>query len=315
LTLAILGLLGGAIAYAYLARELATWVLALPFLLFAVNLAAAIATHAVFRRQTALLCFHLALIALVLLIAASRLTYLKGHLELTEGEWFDGTLTQFEAGPWHWGDLDRVRFSNQGFSIEYAPGVHRGPTRNLMTYVDAHGSAHRVSIGDSDPLIVRGYRFYTSFNKGFAPMFSWRATGSEDWHRGSIHLPAYPLHEYRQALEWTPPGSTLALWTMLQIDETLIDPSRSFQFRVPERHRLIVRVGELRHELAPGEQIELMQGTLRYEGLRTWMGYRVFYDWTIPWMLAAACAGVISLAAHFWKKFSAQPWDRTGGSA
>ena len=47
-----------------------------------------------------------------------------------------------------------------------------------------------------------------------------------------MHLPAYPLHEYRQALEWTPPGSSLALWTMLQIDETLMPRPMAIEFTI-----------------------------------------------------------------------------------
>ena len=311
LTLAILALLGAAIAYAYLTRQHATWMLAAPFALFALNLIAAIATHPAFRRQLPLLGFHLALIALVMLIAVSRLTYLKGHIELTEGEWFDGTLTEHEAGAWHVNTLERTRFSNEGFSIQYAQGVRRGPTRNQVRYVDEEGVARNGEIGDTEPLLLHGYRFYTSFNKGFAPMFAWQAKGTTAWQRGSVHLPAYPLHEYRQALEWTPPGSSLALWTMLQIDETLIDPARSFAFRIPEKHRMVVRVGDTRHELLPGQRLDLPQGSLVYEGLRAWMGYQVFYDRTIPWLLASCCMAVLCLAAHFWAKFARRPWDAT----
>lgn len=315
LTLLILVLLGAAIAYAYLTHRHATWMLAVPFALFGLNLIAAIATHPAFRRQVPLLGFHLALIALVVLIALSRLTYLKGHIELTDGEWFDGTLTEHEAGAWHRNTLERVRFSNESFSIHYAQGVRRGPTRNQVRYVDEAGVAHNGEIGDSDPLLLEGYRFYTSFNKGFAPVFAWQSKGTTAWQRGSVHLPAYPLHEYRQALEWTPPGSSVALWTLLQIDETLIDPARSFSFRIPEKHRVIVRVGDARHELLPGQRLDLPQGSLVYEGLRTWMGYQVFYDWTIPWLLASCCVAVLCLAAHFWSKFARRPWDATEGRA
>jgi cytochrome c biogenesis protein len=61
--------------------------------------------------------------------------------------------------------------------------------------------------------------------------------------------------------------------------------------------------------MVPGERYVLPQGTLVYEGLTAWMGYAVFYDWTIPWLLAAAAAAVASLSVHFWRKFAARPWD------
>jgi len=94
LTLAILLLLLAGVLYAYLQPGRSTWPLVLPLALLALNLSAAVATNTVFRRQTALLVFHLSLIAIVLLVAAGRLTYLRGHVELSEGEWFAGQLTE-----------------------------------------------------------------------------------------------------------------------------------------------------------------------------------------------------------------------------
>jgi cytochrome c biogenesis protein len=40
------------------------------------------------------------------------------------------------------------------------------------------------------------------------------------------------------------------------------------------------------------------------------MGYLVFYDWTIPWMLSACVVAVLSMGWHFWRKFAAKPWNR-----
>ena len=40
------------------------------------------------------------------------------------------------------------------------------------------------------------------------------------------------------------------------------------------------------------------------------MGYRIFYDWTIPWMLAACAIAVLSMAWHFAGKFASNPWNR-----
>ena len=149
----------------------------------------------------------------------------------------------------------------------------------------------RSTLGDSVPLVLRGYRFYTSFNKGFAPVFVWHPHAGRPVG-GSVHLPAYPLHEYRQAREWTPPGSTLPVWTMLQIDEPLLEGIGHERFRVPERHRIVLRIGDVRHELRPGDSVPLPGGTLQYQRLSTWMGYTVFHDWTKPWLLAACAVAV-----------------------
>lgn len=309
LTLVILAALGAGVVAAYLSETRTVWALVVPLALCAANLLAAIATNGVFRRQLPLLVFHLCLLALILLVAAGRLTYLKGQVELTEGEWFEGELTGREAGPWHQGRLGDVRFVNEGFRIEYAPGIRRGPTRNAVRYRDEAGRAGRAVIGDQVPLVLHGYRFYTSHNKGFAPTFLWTPTGGEG-QVGSVHLPAYPLHEYRQAQTWRLPGTGSEAWIMLQFDELLLDPERPDEFKLPDRHALVLRIGDRRWELGPGEGVDLPGGRLAYQGLRGWMGYTVFYDWTIPWLLAAALAATGSLGWHFWRKFARQPWDR-----
>jgi len=159
------------------------------------------------------------------------------------------------------------------------------------------------------PLSLYGYKFYTSHNKGFAPVFTWHSNAGEPV-LGSVHLPSYPAHEYRQAQTWTPPGSKTAVWVMLQFDEVILDPDKTSEFRLPAEHKLVVRAGEERRELRPGESMRLADGVLEYNGLRSWMGYTVSYDFTLPWLLAAGVLAVGSMAVHFWRKFAVRPWDR-----
>jgi cytochrome c biogenesis protein len=310
LTLAALFFFAGGVLYAYLSGVHTTLVLVPPLLLLSLNLLAAVLTNAAFRRSGPLLLFHLALIAVILLIAAGRLSYLKGHVELSEGEEFDGRLTEVESGPWHWSKLDQVHFTNDGFSIRYAPGLRRESTRNAIRYLDAGGNEMRTEIGDQTPLVLHGYRFYTSPNKGFAPTFIWYPAAGGEPLLGTVHMPSYPIHEYRQAREWQLPGTALKVWTMLQFDEIILDPEKPSAFRLPQNYRLIVRVGELRRELRPGQTLELPQGRLIYQGLRSWMGYTVFYDWTIHWLLATCLVAVGALGWYFWNKFAAHPWDQ-----
>jgi cytochrome c biogenesis protein len=308
LTLALIAMLAAGTFIALQHEDARTWPMVVPLGLLATNLLAAVMTNGVFRRQTALLVFHLSLIALLLLVAAGRLTYLKGHAGVTDGTAFDGRLSEVEQGPWHNGALSAVSFVNHGFTIDYAPGLQRGATRNDVAWQGADGSWQRANIGDQDPLVIAGYRFYTTFNKGFAPTFHWQGADGAALY-GSVQLPSYPMNEYSQALEWTPPGSRVPLWVMLDIDEVVLDPADHSTFRLPDKYTLVVRIGNVRHELRPGDSIELADGTLRFEGLRSWMGYRVFYDWTLPWLLAACAVAVASMGCHFWQKFAAKPWD------
>jgi cytochrome c biogenesis protein len=121
---------------------------------------------------------------------------------------------------------------------------------------------------------------------------------------GSIHLPAYPTHEYGQALQWKVPGTDIELWTMLKIEENVLPQDREFDFQVPLQHQLILRYRDQRYELRPGDELELSGGILRYQKLTTWMGYKIDYDWTRPWLLAAALIGLLGLFVHFILKFN-----------
>lgn len=307
LTLAGLALLAAGVLHVYLGGAPATWSLAGPLAVLALNLAAAIAVNRVFRASLPLLVFHLALLALVLLAAAGRLTYLKGRVELATGQRFVGGLLEQEAGPLHRSRLNEATFTNAGFTISYSPGLQRNETRNRVRWSEST-IAREAVIGDQHALALKGYRFYTSPNKGFAPLVAWRSPDG-DLHRGAIHLPSYPLNDYRQAQEWTPPGAAQSIWLMLDFDEVLIDPDQRSEFRLPGRHALVVRAGESRAVLEPGGRLAVAGGVLAYEGLTTWMGYNVFYDWTLPWLLAAALVAAASLAWHFWGKFVREGWD------
>jgi len=307
-TLVLFVVLAGGIFISYRVSDARTWPMVVPLFLLAANLLAAVGTNGVFRRQSAILVFHLSLIALLLLVAAGRLTYLTGHVGVTDGATFEGSLAKSERGPWHNGDLESIRFVNKGFTVDYEPGLQRGPTRNHVIWQSADGQWHNAEIGDQTPLIIAGYRFYTTHNKGFAPTFSWHADDDQIIH-GSVQLPPFPMQQYSQAAEWTPPGASAAVWVMLDIEEVVLDPEDRTRFRLPDNYKLVARIGEDRRELRPGDSIRLDNGTLVFEGLRSWMGYKVFYDWTLPWLLSACALAVVSLGCHFWQKFSAKPWD------
>lgn len=276
----------------------------------ALNLLAMIMTSQRFRLQRPLFIFHLALLAVIVLIALGRLVYLKGQAEVLEGEAFDGRLVSLDAGPWHpWG-LDRVSFVNHGFSIAYAPGLKRQETRNKVSWVDETGRRAEATIGDDKPLVLDGYRFYTSWNKGFSLVFEWQASGQAPV-LGSVNLPGYPGKALEQAQQWSLPGLPEPLWAMLQFEEDLIPADRDGHFRLPDDYQVVVRYGDQRRELVPGQTtvIDLPGGRLRYVGLRAWMGYQVTWDATIPWLLLASTIAVLSLSWHFWRQFSRQPWD------
>ena len=281
--------------------------LAAPLAALAANLAGAIATRAAFRRQPALLAFHLALLALVTIAAAGRLTYLKGTVELSEGEELAGVLHSREQGPLHMGSLERAAFVNLGFTVDYEPGIRRAHTFNRVGFRDAGGNARETVIGDDAPLKIAGYRFYTTSNKGFAPELVWTPRAGAP-QRGTIHMPSFPAALERQQLAWSPPGSTVVLDTRLDIEERLVDIEGRWRLQAPARHALVVQAGGERARLLPGESHRFAEGTLHYARVRMWMGYTVSYDWTLPWMLASALVAALALAWHYAERFRQQSW-------
>jgi cytochrome c biogenesis protein len=333
MTLLLLGLLGAVVVAGLLPQGgagaasggVSGLAVALVMVLLAFNLGMGLLHLPALTRRLPLLIFHVALLLLALLVGVGRLTALDGRFELTQGVVYEGQLIDSQVGTWHRGALEKLVFRHEGFEIDYAPGRKRGATRNQVSWVDEHGTVRTAVIGDHHPLVIDGYRIYTSPNKGFAPVLSWLpadvpppppAPGTRA-HRhvkpvkavGAVHLPSYPANELRQSREWTLPDGR-SVWVKLDFDETLIDSEQAASFRLPSQHTLVVRLGDdkpgeagQRAELQPGQGVDLPGGRLVYEGLRSWMGYRISYDPTLPWLLACALLAVWSLAWHYLRKF------------
>jgi cytochrome c biogenesis protein len=202
---------------------------------------------------------------------------------------------------------------NHGFTVSYAPGLKRLETRNRVTWLDDKGGEQSAVIGDDTPLVLNGYRFYTTWNKGFALLFEWQPSVGEPT-LGAVHLPSYPINSLKQAQQWQLPGVREPVWAMLQFEGDLIPNDRDGHFRLPDDYQVVVRQGEQRWVLTPGQDqvIDLPGGQLRYHELRTWMGYMVTWDATIPWLLVASTLAVLALGWHFWQQFSRRPWNPDG---
>ncbi|MDH3222006.1 MAG: hypothetical protein OEO19_20955 [Gammaproteobacteria bacterium] len=315
--LALVLLAAGIVIYYQFSPPGRLWFIVFPSLLLMVNFLLAVATRGILRQNWPLMVFHFALMLLVMLAFLGQMSYFQGTLELAENEVFSGDPRQLDnvsRGPWHRYALGDASFSNLGFRINYHSGVKRDRTVNRIAFDSGDAGRRIVEIGDHVPLVVGHYRFYTSHNKGYAPVFEWRPSGSDTALTGSIHLPAYPINEYRQALEWRVPGSDHRLWTMLKIDENVLPEDRPFEFRVPRQHRIVVRIEDRRYEMNPGDRLSLAGGVLRYRELSTWMGYKIDYDWTRPWLLATAIIGLMALFVHYILKFSLPGSERLRGA-
>lgn len=281
------------------------WVLVVPLALMAVNLFAAILSNPHINRQPGLLIFHLGLLSIVILVAIGRLTHLNGHIEIVEGQEFSPELLLGKRqGMFHGGAIDKVRFRQGYYTVEYDPGMARGLTNShvLVEYPDG-GREERV-VGDDRPLVLQGYRFYTTFNKGFTVLLTWQPDDGPPV-TGTVNLPSYPLFDYKQANSWTPPGgSEIKFW--LQLDTGLTATSDWVLDGRNSKGVLVVTTDQGRIELQPGQSTAIPGGTLRYERLLTWMGYAVFYDPTIKWLFFISMISVMGLSWHYWAKMGSR---------
>ncbi|NGZ29115.1 MAG: cytochrome c biogenesis protein ResB, partial [Magnetococcales bacterium] len=166
---------------------------------------------------------HFSLLVMIILIGLGRMTYLQGWVEVPTGGWFDGPLMGEEKGPWHGGNLDHARFRNLGFVVDFGPDLRPLKTRNRVEWLDASGQSVILEIGEGHPLVLANFRFSTSSNKGYAPMFMWLPAQGGEAVMGGIHLPSFPLFD-GQSNHWQIPDTELKILTLLQFDEPFPSP-------------------------------------------------------------------------------------------
>jgi cytochrome c biogenesis protein len=301
LTLVGMALLGAGALLVRNGQWSSSWWVTIPIALLTVNLLAAIAMNRRFRRQPTLLAFHICLLLIVLLAALGRTTRLEGRMEIAEGQPFDPASIEIVAqGPWHQWGLDEAAFEQGAISVEYSPGVVRGRTQSQIIVPSEQGDRRVVTVGDDRPLVVDGYRFYTSPNKGWAVRMSW-SDNEDDVQRGDLHLPSFPFMIRRQSNRWQLPTGEEA---ELSLEPMEVPMTESWVLESGEHQAdatVVLRIGDRVVRMTPGAVVELPGGRLQYETTVMWMGYRISYDETRPWIAAAATAAVGLMSWHFWQ--------------
>ena len=307
LTLTGMLALGCGILVSYLQPTAGAMWLTVPLAGLAVNLLAALIVNPRFKHQAGLMVFHVALLAVMLLVAFGRITHLKARVEISEGQHFDpSNVSVIQKGPWHpWEELQTVAFAQGAIQVDYAPWLVRGQTSSQIWLSD--GSATRVAahIGDTVPLKTGNYRFYTTSNKGFAAVLSWRDDAGRV-QAGAIHFPSYPLFDWNQLSQWTTPAGTSLELALIPPNPVAEDQSWTLDSRQAEGSLLVKGLAQTT-TLMVGDSLRLPGGQLRFEAVRMWMGYEIFYDPTLAWLFAAALVGILGLGWHFWGKLWSRP--------
>lgn len=274
----------------------ATLAMLVPFSLLTVNLLAAICTNRRFRTDLPLLVFHLALLAFVVILLWARLTYFDGQATVSAGMDFDGELVSEQSGPLHDRRIETLRFTNLGFTENFAARGQLNATYNRVRWQGEDGTAHTADIGDDIPLLLSGYRIYTSRFRGFSPVLRWQtADGGDEW--GTVQLRESNNNAFAGANDWILPNGQPA-WLMVDFEVALGKEGESARPNLGAGtlpHRLVLRVADERHTLAPGDRLALEGGTLTYVRLGSWMGYRFVSDPTQSWLLGCVTLAVLSL--------------------
>lgn len=299
LTVPLLLVLGAIVAAGEpaLGKGAGSWGVAAALFLITVNLAAALAAHPRLRRG-GLGVFHTGLLALLVLVAVGRLTHYSGRLEIAEGTAFAAhRIEELSRGPWHRERFDEVGFVQGPIQVDYLPRLRRDRTVSRV-HVMADGLPREA--GDDTPLVLGGYRLYTTHNKGFAVVLAWTSSRGTT-ERGVVHLPSYPLYDWKQTNSWTAqPGLELELTLLPAVAARPDSAWRFAPAEVPARLRLTG--GGASIELDAGEEARLPGGTIRFEGVRGWMGYTVFYDPTLHALLAVAVVATLGLGWHLLRR-------------
>ena len=306
LTLPGMLLLTAGVLVRYLADDASVLWIAMPLLLLAINLLAALLVNPRFHRQPALLMFHICLLLLVLLAIAGQLTSLEARLEISEGQAFSVERVEIlRQGPWHPRErLHEVAFVQGPLHVDYRPGLRRGRTESHLLVNGGDQGAGLTAVGDNIPLKMAGYRFYTTPNKGFAAVLTWHDNAGNEL-TGAVNFPSYPANDWRQLNAWnSPDGAVLSLELLFaekpshEQSWTLASDGMSAALRITS--------GTETGILYPGGQIQIGDALVRFDAVRMWMGYEIRYEPLLPWFFTTAVIGVIALGWHFRTRLTSQ---------
>jgi cytochrome c biogenesis protein len=197
---------------------------------------------------------------------------------------------------------DSPQFIQGRIAVDYAPGLIRRSTFSDVLVNGIAGQSSAKQLGDQANMTIDGYRFSTSFNKGFATVLQWLGNDG-DILLGAINFPSYPEHEWKQINDWTTPGGEhigLELELAAMADQAhawrLQSEGVDFTIKITLPDGTTARLGR-------GESLSLHGGQLTVADLRMWMGYRVDSNPMLQWVFVAALLSIAALSMHFYERY------------
>lgn len=293
LGMVLLGLSAFSVSYG---QNVGHWFLIFSLVLLSFNLIVALIVNPAFRSQPALFGFHVALIFLALSVAYGHLTRFRGHIEISEGQIFDPSRIIPDRIGLIAPELPQQGvFKQRDVTVNYASKLVRRETTSTIELHDTKVA----SITDGTPLVIDNYRFYVTHNKGFSALLTWMDPVDNQLNRGTLHFPSYPRLSAGQSKQWITPGGTELELTL--VPEKIPQSSAWKLRRDRAGESLSITTTDGQHYLlSKGQEIELQDGKLKLEQLGLWIGYRIFYDPSIYWLLSSAFLSVILMTMHIW---------------
>ena len=280
------------------------WAITPPLALLAANLAAAMLVDKRFRRKPALFGFHLCLLLLAALAGYGQLARFDARLFLVEEQEYDAALlTPVRSGPLAPEPLVDGVLRQGAIAVDYTPGLRRGATRSQV-WVAEHGW---LEVGDDIPVLIGGYRLYTTSNKGYAALLTWLPERGNP-QLGAVQFPSYPATELGQISSWRSPGGE-EIQMALAVSPSPYSEAWTLSAAMASDATLEVKSAGQRKRLQPGESMSFSGGTLRFERVSMWMGYRVSFDPTLPWLFSLAVLAVVFMSAHFATRLWQPAWS------
>lgn len=273
------------------ASWLAPWSVVLPIALLALNLVSALLVDPRFRGKPALFGFHVCLLLLAGIAAWGQLSSLHGRIIAIEGLGLDPTTFEVEAdSPWAPSPQLLEGIAQGKVRIDYGADLDRRTTRSEMYSPEDGWSV----VGDDVALQYRGFRVYTTSNKGFAAILSWVPSSGEA-QLGSIVFPSFPARQIMQRVDWhTPVGQHLQF--ELGVPPVPFERDWTLDRTTAADAPLRVTIGGLHRELRAGDSMAVAGGSIRYERVSMWMGYRITYAPGLPLLFSTALLGILLMA-------------------
>lgn len=252
-------------------------------------------------RKPALLAFHVALVAVLLLGLVGRALALEADFALLEGQGGAVRTNLVRRGFATPETLEHYRLTLDQVTTRYG----RGDTpvesfahirvRDARRVVAFEGRVRPNEPVDAGPLSVS-----LTSGRGFGALFVFHPRGGAP-SPGVLLFPWYAREPGNQRQRLLLPGVTELLWATLELPAPLFRQDGPWELRVPPHIRVGVQAatGETLATLAPSQTVTLPQGTLTLVAVRRWASLFATYDPTEPWLMGLLALLPLLLVAHY----------------